>query len=61
LVPQQYFGRIMETQDQEFIRVLEDLIEVLVAQGVITLDMLPSRAAAKFQQRRSMRDMALAN
>ncbi len=60
-VPQQFFGRVMEDQDQEFIRVLEDLIEVLVAQGVITLDMLPGRAAAKFQQRRSMRELALVN
>ncbi len=51
----------MEDQDQEFIRVLEDLIEVLVARGVITLDMLPSRAVAKFEQRRSMRELALAN
>ena len=51
----------MEDQDQEFIRVLEDLIEVLVARGVITLDMLPSRAVAKFEQRLSMRELALAN
>lgn len=60
-MPQHFFGRVMEDQDQEFIRVLEDLIEVLVARGVITLDMLPSRAVAKFEQRRSMRELALAN
>ena len=60
-MPQQFFGRVMEDQDQKFIRVLEDLIEVLVARGVITLDMLPGRAAAKFQQRRCMRELALVN
>lgn len=60
-MPQHFFGRVMEDQDQEFIRVLDDLIEVLVARGVITLDMLPSRAVAKFEQRRSMRELALAN
>lgn len=60
-MPQHFFGRVMEDQDQEFIRVLEDLIEVLVARGVITLDMLPSRAVAKFEQRLSMRELALAN
>lgn len=60
-MPQHFFGRVMEDQDQEFIRVLEDLIEVLVARGVITLDMLPSRAVAKFEQRRSMREQALVN
>ena len=53
----QLFGRVMEDQDQEFIRVLEDLIDVLVAQGVIRLDMLPSRAVEKILQRRSMREM----
>ena len=53
----QLFGRVMEDQDQDFIRVLEDLIDVLVAQGVISLDMLPNRAAEKFLQRRSMREM----
>ncbi len=54
---QQLFGRVMEDQDQEFIRVLEDLIDVLVAQGVITLEMLPGKAAEKFLQRRSMREL----
>ncbi|MGE0667539.1 MAG: hypothetical protein AB7O49_13355 [Sphingomonadales bacterium] len=53
----QLFGRVMEDQDQDFIRVLEDLIAVLVAQGVISLDMLPGRAAEKFLQRRSMREI----
>ncbi len=54
---QQLFGRVMEDQDQEFIRVLEDLIDVLLARGVITLDMLPGRAAEKIIQRRSMREL----
>lgn len=56
---QHFFGRAMESQDQEFIRVLEDLIEVLVARGVITLDMLPNRAVVKFKQRQSTRELAL--
>ncbi len=53
----QLFGRVMEDQDQEFIRVLEDLIDVLLTQGVITLDMLPHRAAEKIRQRRSVREL----
>lgn len=47
--------RILEEQDREFTRVLEDLIEVLIAQGVISLDMLPEKAVEKLEQRRYMR------
>lgn len=53
----QLFGRVMEDQDQELIRVLEDLIDALLAQGVITLDMLPERAAEKIRQRRRLREL----
>ena len=53
----QVFGRVMEDNDQEFVRVLEDLIEVLLAQDVIKLDMLPTRAIEKLQQRRRVREL----
>ncbi|MDX1580406.1 MAG: hypothetical protein R3360_02170 [Alphaproteobacteria bacterium] len=46
---------IQEREDLEFIRVLEDLMDVLLDKGVITLDMLPPEAANKFIQRRSAR------
>ncbi|MEN3973701.1 hypothetical protein [Emcibacter sp. SYSU 3D8] len=48
--------RIMDEQDKDFIRVLEDLIDVLVARGVITMDMLPKQATDKLAMRRQMRD-----
>jgi len=41
--------------DAEFIRVLEDLINVLVAKGVINLTDLPPQALAKLSERRSAR------
>ncbi|MBI1180645.1 MAG: hypothetical protein GC201_08800 [Alphaproteobacteria bacterium] len=53
---QHIIDKILDEQDRDFIRVLEDLIEVLVDQGVITLEMLPSEAARKFARRRLMRD-----
>ena len=46
----------MDEQDRDFIRVLEDLIDVLVARGVITMDMLPKEATDKLAMRRHMRD-----
>jgi len=41
--------------DVEFIRVLEDLIDVLVAKGVINLTDLPPQALDKLSQRRHVR------
>ncbi len=46
----------MDEQDRDFIRVLEDLIDVLVLRGVITMDMLPKEATEKLAMRRQMRD-----
>lgn len=45
----------LSRMDAEFIRVLEDLIDVLVAKGVINLTDLPPQALAKLSQRRSAR------
>ncbi len=47
--------KIMDQQDRDFIRVLEDLIDVLIARGVITMDMLPKDAVEKLAMRRQMR------
>ncbi len=41
--------------DLAFIRVLEDLIEVLIRRGVITLGDLPVAAQEKVMQRRALR------
>lgn len=41
--------------DVEFIRVLEDLIDVLVTKGVINLTDLPPEALEKLSQRRRVR------
>lgn len=41
--------------DVEFIRVLEDLIDVLVTKGVINLTDLPPQALDKLSQRRRVR------
>ena len=48
--------KIMNEQDKDFIRVLEDLIDVLIARGLITMDMLPQDAVEKLAMRRQMRD-----
>lgn len=53
---QPIIDRIMNEQDRDFIRVLEDLIDVLVMRGVITMDMLPKEATEKLAMRRQMRD-----
>jgi hypothetical protein len=53
---QPIIDRIMDEQDRDFIRVLEDLIDVLVMRGVITMDMLPREATEKLAMRRQMRD-----
>lgn len=41
--------------DLDFIRVLEDLIEVLIRRGVIALSDLPGPAQDKLMQRRALR------
>lgn len=41
--------------DLSFIRVLEDLVEVLIRRGVITLSDLPAAAQEKLMQRRALR------
>ncbi len=45
----------LDKMDAQFIRVLEDLIDVLVAKGVINLTDLPPEALAKLNQRRRAR------
>jgi hypothetical protein len=47
--------KIMDEQDKDFVRVLEDLVDVLIAQGVITMEMMPREAAEKLDRRRRMR------
>jgi hypothetical protein len=42
--------------DQSFVRVLEDLIELLIARNVIRFTDLPSAAQAKMMQRQQMRE-----
>ncbi len=49
--------------DIEFVRVIEDLVEVLLNKGLITITDLPERAREKLAARRSLRsdlpDLAL--
>jgi len=45
----------LSRMDTEFIRVLEDLIDVLVAKGVINLTDLPPQALEKLSLRRNAR------
>lgn len=52
---QHLLDKIMDEQDRDFVRVLEDLVDVLIAQGVITMDMMPREAAEKLECRRRMR------
>lgn len=46
---------VFVSSDLSFIRVLEDLIEVLIRRGVISLTDLPAPALDKLRQRRAMR------
>jgi hypothetical protein len=46
---------VMEQADREFIRVLEDLIEILAKKGVVYIDDLPPSAREKIMQRRMLR------
>lgn len=48
--------RRLSESDIEFIRVLEDLIDTLIEQGVIRLTDLPPRALEKLQERKLTRD-----
>ena len=52
---QHILDKIMDEQDRDFVRVLEDLVDVLIAQGVISMDMMPREAAEKLERRRRMR------
>ncbi len=54
---QHLLDKIMDEQDRDFVRVLEDLIDVLIAQGVITMDMMPRDAAEKLEHRRKVRGL----
>lgn len=47
--------RDLARMDVEFIRVLEDLIDVLLAKGVINLTDLPPEALGKLNRRRHAR------
>ncbi len=41
--------------DLDFVRVLEDLLDVLIAKGVLLFTELPEEAQAKIMQRRALR------
>lgn len=45
----------LERMDAQFIRVLEDLVDALVAKGVINLTDLPPEALEKLNRRRQAR------
>lgn len=45
----------LDLSDAEFIRVLEDLIDVLIANGTIRLTDLPPQALAKLNKRKQTR------
>lgn len=47
--------RQLRSSDLEFVRVLEDVIELLVAKGVISFTDLPDAAREKLISRRSLR------
>ncbi len=46
----------LSSSDIDFIRVLEDLIDVLIANGTIRLTDLPPQALAKLNQRKHKRN-----
>lgn len=48
---------VMEQSDREFIRVLEDLIELLARKGVVYIEDLPEPAREKVLQRRQLRQL----
>ncbi len=46
---------VLDSTDQDFIRVLEDLVEVLIDKGVILFTDLPASAQEKMMLRQRMR------
>jgi hypothetical protein len=46
----------LRASDDEFIRVLEDLIDLLTAKSIIRLDELPAPVRAKLARRAALRD-----
>ena len=48
-------GRSLAETDQGFIRVIEDVVDLLVEKGVFKLDELPPDACDKILQRKSLR------
>ena len=55
LVSQDYAKQVADT-DNDFVRVLDDLITVLTSTGVIVLDDLPTDAKNKYNNRKSLRE-----
>lgn len=49
------YKRELSTSDSDFIRVLEDLIDVLIANGTIRMTDLPPQALAKLHARKQAR------
>ena len=49
-------GTALSETDQDFIRVLEDVVELLIAQGVILFTDLPESAQTKIIRRQHLRD-----
>ena len=45
----------LDTSDQDLIRVLEDVVELLIAKGLILFTELPERAQQKIMRRQHMR------
>lgn len=48
-------GDVFETSDLKLIRVIEDVIDLLIAKNVICITELPSPVQAKLLERRSLR------
>lgn len=55
------YSRVLTELDLDYVRVLEDLIEVLLQKDVITLDLFPPDAVRKIQTRREMRQQSKSN
>ena len=48
-------GSSLDSSDQDFIRVLEDVVELLINKGIILFTDLPDSAQQKMMQRQRMR------
>ena len=46
---------LLDSSDQDFIRVLEDVVELLISKGIILFTDLPDSAQQKMMQRQRMR------